>query len=197
MRGIQRLFAGFLAGMALAMPAYAAEWHSAYQNLTIEACPDTASVRSGRQGDHATTTLICPPFAGFRLRVNFYPNSHEVQIAVPRNKGKPARLVFLSGLGSNIEWRGPKRSSVLVPRAAILRLGAADLADEKAAVLAIFKLSPDRACLMGVVDIATNPEANRLARQEADRLIPAFRCGADKARVLGQLSAFAQAFLER
>lgn len=197
MRGIQRLFAGFLAGMAPAMPVHAADWHSAYQNLTTKACPDPASDRSARQGDHATTVMLCPPFAGFRLRVNFYPNAHEVQIVVPGNRVKPARLAFLSGLGPRIEWRGPKRGSTLVPQAAILRLGAAELADEKAAVLAIFKLSPDRACLMGVVDIATNPEANRLARQEADRLIPTFQCGADEARVLGQSSAFAQAFLER
>lgn len=195
MRGPLRLFAGVLAGMALAVPAHGTEWHSSYQDLTPRACPDPTPGRALRAGDHATTVMRCPPVAGFRLQVTFHPHAHEVQIS--DRQRTLGTLAFLSGLGPKAEWRGPKRGSSIDVRALIIRLGAADLADEKAALLAVMKVSPEAVCLMGVVDIRSNPEANGRARAEADQRADAFNCASDAALVFGHSTAFAEAFVDR
>ncbi len=78
----------------------------------------------------------------------------------------------------------------------IVRVGAADLADEKSSLLAIMKVSPEAICLLGVVDVRANPDANSLARREADERAEQFSCD-NPAVVLGASSAFAEAFIER
>jgi hypothetical protein len=78
----------------------------------------------------------------------------------------------------------------------IVRVGAADLADEKSTLLAIMNIWPEALCLLGVVDVRANPDANGLARRKADELAERSSCD-QPAVVLGESSAFAETFVER
>lgn len=86
--------------------------------------------------------------------------------------------------GDRLEWRlaGAR------PYAAILRIRRSDF-DMKAnktitvEELLVIKVTPQGACRIGVVD-GKSPNANALARDLADSPATAFRCGADKPRVM-------------
>jgi hypothetical protein len=185
-----------LMGMALVAPARSAEWQSAYQDISVSACPDTNPRPLKQRSDHEATLRVCRPFLGYKVGLNEYPHRHELRVAPPGQGSTAATLAFLSGLGPRIEWRGPLRGAAISPRALIVRVGAADIGDEKAALLAILKVSPEAACLVGVVDVRTNPDANGVARREADRFTDGFSCNSP-AEILGQSSAFAEAFIGR
>lgn len=185
-----------LMGMALVSPAHAAEWQSAYQDISVRACPDTNPRPLKQRSDHEAALRVCRPFLGYRVGLNEYPHRHELRVAPPGQGSKAATLGFLSGLGPRIEWRGPLSGTAVSPRALIVRIGAADIGDERAALLAIMRVSPEAVCLLGVVDARANPDANGVARREADRLAEGFDCDRP-AEILGQSSAFAEAFIER
>jgi hypothetical protein len=176
--------------------ARSAEWQSSYQDLSARICLDRNPEPAGRRADHAAAVRACPAFLGYRIEVIEHPHRHELRITPPERGSAAASLVFLSGLGPRAEWRGPKSKAAILPRALIVRVGAADLGDEKSALLAIMKISPQANCLIGVVDVRTNPDANAVARREADSLAEGFSCGSPS-KVLGQTSPFAEAFIEQ
>ncbi|HEX8165665.1 MAG TPA: hypothetical protein VF601_07745 [Beijerinckiaceae bacterium] len=95
--------------------------------------------------------------------------------------------------GRTVEWRGIKARKGFEPYAAIVRLLMKDheagkpgpVADGE--VLAVMRVDPREAeaCVIAYVDARANREPNRLARDAADRLGPAFDCGSEKPAVVG------------
>lgn len=183
--------------LATISAAQSVEWRSAYQQIAGPACPDSNPKPAKQRADHEAALHTCRPFLGYRVAIHFYPNRHELRVTPHQPGGKTTTLGFLSGLGPRIEWLGPARGTTIAPRALIVRIGAADLGDEKSALLAVMKVTSQGVCLVGVVDVRVNPNANGLARREAERRIDAFRCDADIVDVLGESSGFAEAFVER
>jgi hypothetical protein len=51
--------------------------------------------------------------------------------------------------------------------------------------MVVTRLPPGPVCHVAYVDVRANRDPNLLARQAADTLAPAFRCGEDKVRVIG------------
>lgn len=183
-----------LIGIAPFSAARSAEWQSSYQDLSARTCPDRNPKPARQRADHEAATRACPAFLGYQIEVTEHPHRHELRVTPPKQGGASASLTFLSGLGPRGEWRGPKSGATILPRAFIVRVGAADLGDEKSALLAVMKVSQEAVCLIGVVDVRANPDANVVARREADRLSEDFRCGRP-AEVLGQSSPLAEAFI--
>ena len=101
-------------------------------------------------------------------------------------------------LGYKLEWRGYKTDSGFEPYATIIRVlfnTGAEPADRP--VLAVMRVRRGEACIMGVVDIATNPDAYEMARQLADRRALGFLCGRDTASLEGVATARASELLTR
>lgn len=186
-----------LVGFAPISAAQSAGWRSAYQEIAGTACPDSNPKPAKQRADREAALHVCRPFLGYRVAIHFYPNRHELHVTPPQQGSKTATLGFLSGLGPRIEWLGEPRGGTIAPRALIVRIGAADLGDEKSALLAVMKVTEQAVCLVGVVDVRVNPDANVVARREAERRVDTFRCGADAVDVLGESSGLAEGFIER
>lgn len=55
-------------------------------------------------------------------------------------------------------------------------------------ILTVYKVSPgDGACHVAYVDVRANKKANELAREAAERLVPGFACGEDRALWYGDV----------
>jgi len=186
-----------LTGVASFSAAQSAEWRTVYQEIAGRACSDTNPRPARPRGDHEATRRICPAYLGFKVVIEEFPNRHELRITQQAQAGKSATLGFLSGLGPRIEWLGPARGATIMPRALIVRIGAADIGDEKSSLLAVMKVASQEACLVGVLDVRTNPDANEVARREAKKRAESFRCDSDPIDVLGERSELAEAFVDR
>ena len=97
-----------------------------------------------------------------------------------------------------VEWRIEKAANGKArPFATILRWNLVMPADQEGAtgpvkasgrVLVVTRLGADGVCHVGYVDARANPDANELARTIADENARTFKCGKDKAIILGKLS---------
>ena len=97
-----------------------------------------------------------------------------------------------------VEWRIEKSANGKArPFATILRWNLVMPADQEGAtgpvrasgrVLVVTRLGHDGVCHVGYVDARANPDANELARRIADENARTFKCGKDKAIVLGKVS---------
>lgn len=91
--------------------------------------------------------------------------------------------------GDSIEWRGERGpNGKLKPFAAIMRwrttVSSGDV-PMKGEVLVVTRLAPGRVCHVGYVDAKANADAETLARGLADARARRFRCGVDKAEIVG------------
>lgn len=105
---------------------------------------------------------------------------------------------FNSVYEGTVEWRIEKSAGGKArPFATILRWNVMLSADQEKAtgpitstgrVLVVTRLGADGVCHVGYVDARANPDANELARKIADEHARTFKCGKDKAIVLGKVS---------
>ncbi|MGO4562138.1 hypothetical protein [Rhizobiales bacterium 3FA27D7] len=116
---------------------------------------------------------------GTRLRIGFrWPNG-----------GHPKKVIWIVeawSAGFVVDWRGNEGTKGFIPYAAIVRMkfakdGGPEVGDQ---VLAVLRVTPRMACVMGAVDAAVNRNANELAHEIADAQ-PSFICGKDKPAVGG------------
>lgn len=133
----------------------------------------------------AEQTKRCPGFGGARVVVTAGHTAVALGYEWSGNK-KADEVLSNWSLGYKLEWRGYKTDSGFDPYATVIRVlfnSGAEPADRP--VLAIMRIRRGEACVMGVVDIATNPDAYDMARELADRRAHGFVCGRDTARVEG------------
>ena len=105
--------------------------------------------------------------------------------------------------GKTVEWRGIKAGKGFEPYAAIVRLLMKDHENGRpgpvadAQVLAVTRVDPREAeaCVIAYVDARANRDPNRLARDAADRLGPAFDCQSDKPAVVGATTRWTAALI--
>ncbi len=110
-------------------------------------------------------------------------------------------LISAWSFGTKIEWRGRASTGGFQPHSAVVRVLLKDpessnpTADGQ--VLAIIRIAPaePRACVVAVLD-ASRRDANAIARKTADRLAPSFRCGLDRAIVIGPGTRWTAAVLD-
>ncbi|MDF2119570.1 hypothetical protein PY365_28815 [Roseiarcaceae bacterium H3SJ34-1] len=185
MKSLLALAAFAVASSTIALPAVAAE--SRYSSLGDKSCrlDKAASRKIQRHEDFDPMLYRCSGGGGHTVSITYHGLYVRVSIG---SKGKLLDVFTPYDAGPKIEWRGPKGAAT----AAILRLSARGNRPVPDSVLAVLKLTPERDCLVAIIDTAANPEPNELARQTADN-IDAASC--EKPEVVGKSSEAATEIL--
>lgn len=140
----------------------------------------------GNQDSHAPVIVHCGGTAGLGVRIEYTGVAVQVRIG----RGELARAPVVLGapydVGPTLEWRGVRAANGFRPQAAIMRLrGSLDGSERTASVLAVLRVDGDRVCAAAFLDASALPRANEEARAAADRITGSFRCGTDRAEVIG------------
>ncbi len=148
----------------------------------------------GEVGDY--TLVRCPGLGGSRV----YTQASVANVALSIRWGKnDGHLVNGYSLGETLDWRGIRTKTGFKPHAVIVRIIERDvnsMDDEGRTktynVLSVIRIGDREACPIAAVDEEANPDAPGLARAAADNDAPKFKCGRDKARIVGKPSKWAQ-----
>lgn len=162
---------------------------------TIIACMTAGSAfpASSRYTDLGTAcrtqrdeTLVCPGLLGHR--VSLADNGNLTQVTIrPPSRG-PSAVFQAQVVGKKLEWRMSAAGGRDVPYAAIIRLAYVDGSETIGQVMGLAKLTPTGSCLMGFVAVASNPDANAVARKIADERAPGFDCARGAVFLIGIVS---------
>jgi hypothetical protein len=118
-----------------------------------------------------------------RSTISYGPNAANERAA-------EQTLASFNSEGKTIEWRIERLpNGKMRPFATILRWNTTTLDKDSnnvaGQVLVVTRLGPGGVCHVGYIDGRANPHANELAVQIADQHARTFKCGKDKAIVLG------------
>lgn len=152
---------------------------SAYTGLDLDKCRKTAEAREG-EGEWAEWR--CEGFGGVEVRVSEDDLRYTVSLGPHAKTQCAARQTFskFNDLGPRIEWRLENGK----PFATILRwYPSAD--GEKTNWLVVSKYDGRESCHVAYVAAAT-PEANAVARKQADDKARGFDCRNDKPEIIGE-----------
>lgn len=139
----------------------------------------------GRLGSGQEWVKRCPGLGGARVTVT----ADDAAVALGFEwsaKEKTDEVLRNWGLGYKLEWRGFRTARGFEPYAATIRLlfnEGSEPADRP--VLAVLRVKRGEACLVGIVDVAANPDGYDTARRLADQRAPGFACGRDTPRLEG------------
>ena len=176
-----RMSFGVLALLAVAglhaQPSSAAE--SRYTNLGNTGCKldQEASRQIKPHEDFKPLLYRCNGLGERQVSVTYH--GLVVRTTIARKDGKSLDILTPYGAGPKIDWRGERKAA---PTAAILRLSARGDDGQPASALAVVKLAPEQDCLIAVIEVKANRNANEAAREIADAAGSA-SCGAP--RVIG------------
>lgn len=162
---------------------------SVYSDISRKRC-------GGRMAtsDHEVVTDRCGLIAGFRSETTYRGTSVAFRL-VGSGPGQ-AVLGAGYGVGDAIEWRGARANGRFAPRAAIVRLQSRDPAGRVVSTLAILRVEGGTACQAGFLD-GNEASANARARETADRIGRSFRCGQDRAEIIGTASEAVREIVDR
>lgn len=176
-----RTFAAILAGAGLLVPAAPAAGaaESAYTPLVLEKCDAVTPPAMAEQG----AVFRCKGYGGMAVRVAegdlrmfvSYGNRARDQTAARQT------LPMFNTTGETLEWRVEDGK----PVATILRYHWDSDGLSKGSTLVVTKLGETDACHVAYVRAEANPDANRLAREIADKDARRFSCERDRPRTYG------------
>ena len=117
----------------------------------------------------------CPGVANSKVLVAY--DDQRMSITLVLEEGKAEQPLDLwtvvtksfSSLGASAEWRVMQDSKKAVPLALIVRVNATSSDGKKSSYLAIAKVSADQACVVDVIAVASDRDANQRARRSADQ----------------------------
>lgn len=146
--------------------SFAAE--SRYTNLGNKACKlDRAASRQVKPHEDFEPMLYrCGGLGDRQVSVTYH--GLQVRTNIARKSGKNLDILAPYDAGPKVEWRGDQGPSGFAPTSAILRLSARGDNRRPASALAVVRLTPEQDCLVAVIDVKANRNANDLARQTAD-----------------------------
>ena len=184
-----RLALSFIALALTSTAAFAQAPASAYSKASGPGCK-TKYDREGAEILSATTT--CKGHGGMAVVIQDIDARIMVSYGARALMEPAASATFgpLNSIGDTIEWRIAQIKGKSAPFATILRWRLAP-PDEKGDpkpfdVLVVTRLGTGNVCHVAYVDAQANRDANELARKAADEAARKFRCGADKAQLLGK-----------
>ncbi|GEC16138.1 hypothetical protein NWI01_20300 [Nitrobacter winogradskyi] len=170
--------------------AASASWANATQNrFTSIANKDCTFAPIGNEPEDAEDQLkTCPGVGGAQVLVNALGTRLRIGFRWPKG-GQPQKIIWAVeawSAGLTINWRGSGNDKTFEPYAAIVRMKfqKQDLPVAGDQILAVIRIAPDTACVMGAVDAGANPNANEAAHALADAA-PSFACGKDKPTIGG------------
>ena len=156
----------------LSAPAHALE--SVYTPLGHKACKidKAASTKLPRTHDLGRPNVYrCAGIADHHVVVIYHGVRVSFELYSP-GQAKPFNLATPYDTGQQMEWRGTGSARNFVPTAIIVRLsekiGSVGNIDKLQSVLVVIKLAGGSPCIIGVVDMQANANANLLAREAAD-----------------------------
>jgi len=182
--------AALAAALILALVrAPAAELVSTYSSTADKAC---RKVESSKPGEGEWVVQACAGAGGYviRLAVDDLRTTVSAGATVAAAAKEPAAsqgFRTFNRVHDTIEWRGVKGEA---PFAIIQRWRLNDPmkfedASGVVGLLVVTRLPPGPVCHVAYIDVKANRDANELARQAADDLARDFRCGSDKAHIVG------------
>lgn len=174
-----------IAGIAVS----ASSANAAQNRFTSIANKDCTFAPIGNEPEDAEDQLkTCPGVGGAQVLVNALGTRLRIGFRWP-NGGQPRKIIWATqawSAGQTVNWRGSGKDKAFEPYAAIVRMKfqKQDLPVAGDQVLAVIRIAPDTACVMGAVDVGANPNANEAAHALADAA-PSFACGKDKPAIGG------------
>lgn len=182
---------GTAIGIGLAAGGVAAQTISnAYSRLNLDRCLDVTP----RDEESDRVSYRCKGFKNIaaydvfvsesdaRFYISYGPNAAE-------QKAAGQTLAPFNSIGDGIEWRLRRRGGDWQPFATILRYFT-DVPDGdtfyRGEVLVVAKFAGREACHVAYIDARANVNANRMAREAADRLVRTFDCATDDPIVYGE-----------
>jgi hypothetical protein len=161
--------------MLILLAAALAQPTSAYSAVDLDRCRTVSHVEEG-----ASSTWRCPGHAGVPLIVMSGDDRFDVDAGVDNGVWEsPGRF---SAPPTRVEWRLRNRR----PFAIIYRLSLTGYREPTSSVLAVETVGRPGApgCVIAWIAGST-PNANAVARARADTRAAGFRCGRDRAELLG------------
>jgi hypothetical protein len=188
LRGILAL--GVLLGLAPTTQTLAAD--SSYTSIAEKRCRKFDRLMIG--GSEYAATRVCDGRGGYKVfvREDDLRDVLTVGRTLEQAGSEPAAADGYDAFNSyddTVEWRSGVDGK---PYALIAGWSYADNENRDAngrpkslQLLVVMRLPPGPVCKVAYADRAANANANALARQAADEIAPAFKCGVDKVRILG------------
>lgn len=177
---------GAIGGPSLSTALLAPETRTT--SITGRGCePERALPAPGRDDEQVKR---CPGLGGARVVVS--SDGDGVGIGYewsPRERSEEVLRHW--GIGARIEWRGIPTARGFEPYAATVRVlfREGGSASEDRPVLAVMRVRRGEACVVGLVDVAANPDAYGIARRVADGRARTAACGRDAPRIEGTATA--------
>ena len=192
-------FMGFVAGasvfaslLLLSDLAWSKEAASRYSKLDESSC--MTLIVEEEQG---YSQQVCKGMDG----VAVFVSEGDLRMDVSYGTQYPGDRYFTFGafnrIGDVLEWRMAMVRGDVSPFATILRWYV-ELDGEKASqALVITKIAHDDFCVAGFIEASVQRHANELAREVADRVVPAFKCGRDEPQWYGKTGPLARATIQQ
>ncbi len=173
---------GLLLG-ALASPAYAG-FNSAYTDINLDQCLVLDS-------DDFGTSWACPGYKGYPLMVTEGDLRFSLIYGFGAKMADGQTLPPFNHLGQKLEWRLSNAKGRWLPIATIVRYHTADpeTGGDGGQVLVVTQLAEGNTCHIAYIDTLTNPDANALAREAADKSGD-FNCETDEIKTIGKFEAW-------
>ena len=117
----------------------------------------------------------CPGVANGKVIVAYDDQRMSITLVLAEDKKEQPLDLWtvvtksFSSLGASVEWRVMQDSKKSVPLALIVRVNATSSDGKKSSYLAIAKVSADQACVVDVISVASDRDANQRARRSADQ----------------------------
>jgi hypothetical protein len=179
---------GILAGlclMAVASPAAAAGFDSAYTDIDLDQCTVISS-------DDMGSVWACPGYKGIPVRIaegdlRFFVSYGFSAGDEPSAGQTPPPFNYL---GPKIEWRLTNASGGWKPFATIVRYFVSkDESGTEGQVLVVTRIEEGATCQIAYIDALANPEPNVLARKAADENAGEFDCS-NEPEIIGKFEAW-------
>jgi len=175
---------GFALLVALGAPAAAEEFSSAYRRIDLD--KHCAFQTDGHGG-----AWRCAGYGGIPVRIGAEDERALVSFgprAFAEKAGRETLAPFNRFEGGVVEWRldGTRKAFAVIARWKALRPSDRPFKPYTGSILVVTRLGPGGVCHVGYVDARVNADANALARTLADGRARTFRCGEDRAVVVGK-----------
>ena len=173
----------------LAIPGAAAAQQIDSVYTTYDWDTDCRTLEDNLPADEAAMSfrMVCPGPDGFYLMLSEGDARISMDYATTQRFGPWESFTPFNTVHDTVEWRRQRLNEKMQAFATIHRwdVGPSD-DDREILVISTVATAPDaESCMVGVIDTATTPDANELARAVADRFAPGFVCGNAQLRAFG------------
>lgn len=143
--------------------------------------------------EEAWSQQVCKGADGIAVFVS--EGDLRMSISYGRQKADDRYFTFgnFNRVGGTMEWRLKDDNGYKAPFATILRWYVSVEQPREEQALVITKIAENDFCVAGFVEATAQPNANVLAREIADTVVPGFVCGQDQPQWYGQTGPLANA----